>query len=95
MLETASICVLLGVVLAARFKVAAVIAAVPVVLIVVSTAGAKQHDGLWVAIAMIVAAVSVQLGYLGGGLIWLTISERGTNPAALSADRPSGGNSVS
>ncbi len=72
MLEIASICVLLGAVLAARFKVIAVIAAVAVVLMVASAAG-TTHDGWWVAIAVIVAAVALQLGSLGGRFIWLTI----------------------
>jgi hypothetical protein len=61
------ICLLLGAVLGQRFKVLVMIPGMAVVLPLVAAAGVMRADPYGqIAIALMVAAVSLQLGYLAG-----------------------------
>jgi MFS-type transporter involved in bile tolerance (Atg22 family) len=77
MFEIATIGTLLGAALATRFNVLAVIVVVAVLLVVISAGGiANSTAGSSVAIAMILASASVQVGYLGGGMLWHALHDR-------------------
>jgi hypothetical protein len=75
MLELAIISALLGAALAARFKVLAVVAAIPVALLVATAAGVTSgRSSWWIASAMAVTAASMEFGYVVGGVLWLAHS---------------------
>jgi hypothetical protein len=83
------ICLLLGAVLGQRFKVLVLIPATAVVLPFVAAAGVVQTDPYGqIAIAAIVASVSLQLGYLAGiALRYLMVLLRATQLNASSRSR--------
>jgi hypothetical protein len=61
------ICLLLGAVLGQRFRVLVMIPGMAVVLPLIAAAGVMRADPYGqIAIALMVAAVSLQLGYLAG-----------------------------
>jgi hypothetical protein len=67
MMTLMQICLLLGAVLGQRFKVLVLVPGMAVVLPLVAAAGIVRGDPYGqVAIALMVAAVSLQLGYLAG-----------------------------
>ena len=83
MLEVGIISVLVGAVLALRFRVLALLVAIPFMLAVVAVGGvARGMATWWTAIAMVVATVSVQLGYLGGSILWLATRHRSRGEAS-------------
>jgi hypothetical protein len=67
MMTLMQICLLLGAVLGQRFKVLVLIPGMAVVLPLVAAAGIVRADSYGnIALALMVAAVSLQLGYLAG-----------------------------
>ena len=67
----------IGGALATRFRVLVFVVAIPVVMMVIVAAGATYgRSSLWIAIAMAVAAASVQLGYIGGGMLPFGLGNR-------------------
>jgi hypothetical protein len=71
MLEIATIGVFIGATLAVMFRVLAVIVAMPAVMMMIAAAGVTHgRPAWWIAIAMAVGAASVQIGYIGGAVLF-------------------------
>jgi len=87
---------LIGVVLGLRFKMLVLVPTIGLVLAMVATTGA----GTWQLVGtMIVVATSLQLGYLGGGILQFSVfakraaDHRGTSMPAISTEVSSPGQS--
>jgi len=62
---------LVGALLARRFKAFALVPATGFLLAAVAVGGGMAgKSGRWIAVAMVVAATFLQLGYLGGSFLW-------------------------
>jgi hypothetical protein len=78
MVEIAVIGVIVGAVLAVRFSVYALIVAIPLLLAVAALAAVSNEEtGWWIAVAMALAAASVQVGYFGESVLRLTADNWG------------------
>jgi hypothetical protein len=82
----ASVGVLLGAVLGLRFKVLVLVPVICAALPIVVVAGIARGEGLWrLALAMIVVATSLQLGYILGIVVRFVLgAARAPNHARVS-----------
>jgi hypothetical protein len=75
MVTLAIFAALCGAVLAFRFRVAAVVAAIAVVWVAVLFVGVAAGIGGWtIALAMVVTASALQIGYFAGGVARISLA---------------------
>jgi hypothetical protein len=95
MAAIAIISVLVGASLGLRFKVFVLFPAIPSVLAIIAVGGTLRDQTIWwIVVAMVVGAISVQLGYFCGSFLWFGVHKKRhpkINSAAAARDMISRG----
>jgi hypothetical protein len=81
------ICFLVGAVLSLRFKVLILVPAIGCSVVMVTANGIVLGESVWrLALAMVVAATAIQLGYIGGTVAQLLFRAAGATPRSQSGE---------